>query len=57
MCHLLLFFHVRPADQPATTGVVFCHEKFGDPCITASDKWATCFSNLLRSVRKGFAVQ
>jgi hypothetical protein len=30
--HLLLFFHVRPANQPTVTGVDLCHEKVGRPC-------------------------
>jgi hypothetical protein len=34
--HLLLFFHVRPADQPTVTSVTLSHKKFGRP-------WSTSF--------------
>ena len=32
MYHLLLFFHVRPPNQPTITGVALCPTKVGDPC-------------------------
>ena len=31
--HVLLFFHVRPASEPSTTGVALCSKTFGDPCL------------------------
>ena len=31
VCHLLLFVHVRPANQPTVTGVALCNKKVGDP--------------------------
>jgi len=32
MCHLLLYFHVRPAQQATIPDVVLCHKNVGDPC-------------------------
>jgi len=29
--HLLLFFHMWPANQPTVTGMDLCHKKFGRP--------------------------
>jgi len=30
----------RPADQPAITGVVFCHKRVGDPCCASLLVWS-----------------
>jgi hypothetical protein len=32
--HPLLFFHVRPANQPTVSGVDVCHKKLGRPSFT-----------------------
>jgi hypothetical protein len=30
VCHLVLFVHLRPSNQPAVTGVALCNKKVGD---------------------------
>jgi len=32
----LIFFHVRPSDQPTNMIVALCHKKFGHPWISRS---------------------
>jgi len=39
----LLFFKVRPASQPATTGVTLRQKQIGDPVQTHNDTdWRPC---------------
>ena len=35
--HSMIFFHVRPANQPTIKGVAPCREKVGDPCFIGSE--------------------
>jgi hypothetical protein len=41
--HLFLFFHKRPANQPAIKGVALYHTKFGSPRFSGSESTVRLF--------------
>ena len=51
--HLLLFFHMRPANQPAITDLAVCHKTFGYPCCRLLKVWdETAHRRNVRQVAK-----
>ena len=52
---LIKLVHVRPANQPAITGVVICYKEFGDLCCKATiAAWIIKISELICFLRSGY---